>query len=64
MIPEAEAHGYASFTFETHQETLAALSEIERSGVSTECFGFDPSLNAIRMQRDSLSSDAKAHWAR
>ena len=60
LIPEAEAHGYASFTFESHQETLAALAEIERSGVSTECFGFDPSLNAIRMQRDSLSSDAKA----
>lgn len=60
LIPEAEAHGYASFSFENHEDTLAALSEIERAGVTTECFGFDPSLNAIRMQRESLGSDAKA----
>jgi len=60
LIREAEAHGYASFTFETHAETLSAIAEIERSGVSTECFGFDPSLNAIRMKRDSIGSDAKA----
>ncbi len=60
LIPEAEAHAYASFTFETYQETLTALGAIERSGVATECFGFDPSLNAIRMKRHSLSSDAKS----
>lgn len=60
LIPEAQAHGYASFSFESYQDTLAALGAIERSGVSTECFGFDPGLNAIRMKRDSLTSDAKA----
>lgn len=60
LIPEAEAHGYASFTFENHNDVLTAMAAIERSGVSTECFGFDPSLNAIRMKRDSLGSDAKA----
>lgn len=60
LIPEAKAHGYASFSFETYAETLTAAAEIERSGTSTECFGFDPNLNAIRMKRDSLGSDAKA----
>ncbi|MEW4467794.1 FAD-binding oxidoreductase [Parasphingorhabdus sp. JC815] len=60
LIPEAEAHAYASFSFETYAETLTAAAEIERSGTSTECFGFDPNLNAIRMKRDSLGSDAKA----
>jgi FAD/FMN-containing dehydrogenase len=60
LIPETEAHGYASFSFESYEDTLTALGEIERSGVSTECFGFDPALNAIRMKRDSLASDAKA----
>jgi len=60
LIPEAKAHGYASFTFETYTETLTAMSQIERAGIATECFGFDPSLNAIRMKRDSLGSDAKA----
>lgn len=59
LIPEAEAHGYASFSFETYEETLSAIAQIERAGFSTECFGFDPSLNAIRMKRDSLGNDAK-----
>jgi FAD/FMN-containing dehydrogenase len=59
LIPEAKAHGYASFLFESHAEVLAALAEIERAGLATECFGFDPRLNAIRMKRDSLATDAK-----
>jgi FAD/FMN-containing dehydrogenase len=60
LIREAAAHGYASFTFDTHGAALAALAEIERAGVATEIFGFDPNLNAIRMKRDSLAADAKA----
>lgn len=60
LIPEAQAHGYASFTFAAREAVLAALADIERAGIATECFGFDPALNAIRMRRDSLASDAKA----
>lgn len=60
LVREAAAHGYASFTFDTHGDALGALAEIERAGVATEIFGFDPNLNAIRMKRDSLASDAKA----
>lgn len=59
LVPEARCHGYASFTFTEAGAYLAAMSEIERAGISTECFGFDPRLNAIRMQRDSLATDAK-----
>lgn len=59
LVPEAKAHGYASFTFETHEDTLAAASAIEREGVATECFGFDPTLNAVRMKRESMASDAR-----
>jgi len=59
LVKEAKAHGYASFTFDTHDAVLHALAEIERSDIATECFGFDPYLNAIRMQRDSLASDTK-----
>lgn len=59
LINEAKCHGYASFTFTKADGFLGALGEIERAGISTECFGFDPRLNAIRMQRDSLASDAK-----
>lgn len=59
LVPEAKAHGYVSFLFETHAEVMTALATIERAGVATECFGFDPKLNAIRMKRDSLATDAK-----
>ena len=60
LVPEAACNAYASFTFEDRAGFLAAASGIERAGVATECFGFDPKLNAIRMQRDSMASDAKA----
>jgi FAD/FMN-containing dehydrogenase len=60
LMRESAAHAYASFTFESAADVLAALSEIERAGIATECFGFDPSLNAIRMKRDSLAADAKS----
>ncbi|QYU67161.1 hypothetical protein J4558_19725 [Leptolyngbya sp. 15MV] len=59
LVREAQAHGYASFAFDDHAGWLAAASDIERHGIATECFGFDPYLNAIRMKRDSLASDAK-----
>ncbi|MEE4349049.1 MAG: FAD-binding oxidoreductase [Pacificimonas sp.] len=59
LIREAKAHGYASFAFDDHDGWFTAASEIERAGIATECFGFDPYLNAIRMKRDSLSSDAR-----
>lgn len=60
LIREAECNAYASFTFGDHGNFLTAASAIERAGLATECFGFDPKLNAIRMQRASMASDAKA----
>ena len=59
LIREADAHGYASFAFDDYASMFASVSEIERRDISTECFGFDPYLNAIRMKRDSMASDAK-----
>ncbi len=59
LIPEADSHAYASFAFDDADAWFAAATEIERRGIATECFGFDPYLNALRMKRDSLTSDAK-----
>ncbi len=59
LVHESDFFGYASFAFDDAPSWFAAASEIERRGISTECFGFDPYLNAIRMKRDSLASDAK-----
>ena len=36
------------------------MSEIGRRGLASEAFGFDPFLQAQRMKRDSMASDAKS----
>ena len=59
LIRDAQCHGYASFAFDDADQWLATATEIERQGIATECFGFDPYLNAIRMKRDSLAGDAR-----
>ena len=60
LIREAEALSYGSFAFEAPAQFTAAMSEIARSGLASESFGFDPFLQSQRMKRDSLGADAKA----
>lgn len=60
LIREAEAFAYGSFAFDTPADYCAAMSEIARSGLASESFGFDPYLQSLRMRRDSLTSDAKS----
>lgn len=60
LTREAKAFAYGSFTFEAPEQFTAATSEIARGGLASECFGFDPFLQAQRMKRDSLGADAKA----
>ena len=57
---EAVAFAYGSFAFDDHHALFAALSAIARAELASECFGFDPFLQAQRMKRDSLSSDARS----
>lgn len=60
LIREAEYFAYGSFAFDAPGQFTAAMSEIARSGLASESFGFDPFLQAQRMKRDSLGADAKA----
>eukprot|EP01035_Chromulina_nebulosa_P041130 gene41130-55613_t len=60
LVREAEAFAYGSFAFDAPKQFSAAMSEIARSGLASESFGFDPFLQAQRMKRDSLGADAKA----
>lgn len=60
LVPEAAALAYGSFAFEEPVQFAAATSAIARAGLASECFGFDPFLQAQRMKRDSLTTDAKA----
>jgi FAD/FMN-containing dehydrogenase len=56
----APAHeDYASFSFKTGTELLAAMAEIARAGVACETCAFDPGLTAVRLARASLSADVK-----
>jgi FAD/FMN-containing dehydrogenase len=57
---EAEAFAYGGFAFDTPEQIFAAMSEVARAGLASECFGFDPFLQAQRMKRDSLTTDTKA----
>jgi FAD/FMN-containing dehydrogenase len=59
LIPELEAQAFGSFAFENYADTVAAMSEIARHDIVTECFGFDPYLQKQRMKRDRLSNDIK-----
>jgi len=59
LIREAEAFAFGSFAFDTPDAIFAAMSEVARAGLASECFGFDPFLQAQRMKRDSLGADAK-----
>lgn len=59
MMRDATAFAYGSFAFDTPEQITAAMSQIAREGLASECFGFDPFLQAQRMKRDSLGKDAK-----
>jgi FAD/FMN-containing dehydrogenase len=59
LMYDGAAFAYGSFTFDAPEHYCAAMSEIGRRGLAAEAFGFDPFLQAQRMKRDSLVSDAK-----
>jgi hypothetical protein len=57
---DGPALAYGSYAFDAPEHYCAAMSEIGRRGLASEAFGFDPFLQAQRMKRDSLTSDAKS----
>ena len=60
LVHDGDAFAYGSFAFDAPAHYCAAISEIGRRGLAAEAFGFDPFLQAQRMKRDSLVSDAKS----
>ena len=59
LIPECEHREHLSFDFPDYPALIRAMSDISRAGVADECFAFDPNLQTVRMQRESLMSDVK-----
>jgi FAD/FMN-containing dehydrogenase len=60
LVREGTAFAYGSFAFDGPDAFFGAMSTIAREGLAAESFGFDPFLQAQRMKRDSLASDAKS----
>ncbi|MGI9260742.1 MAG: FAD-binding oxidoreductase, partial [Woeseiaceae bacterium] len=59
LIPVAPHRESLSFDFADYPALLAAMSDISRADLADECFAFDPYLQAVRMQRESLTSDVR-----
>lgn len=59
LIPVAAHRQQLSFDFPDYPELAAAMSDVSRAGLADECFAFDPNLQAVRMQRESLKSDVR-----
>jgi FAD/FMN-containing dehydrogenase len=51
---------FLSFTFDAAAPLYAVMAETARAGLASECFSFDPGLQAVRMKRVSLVDDVKA----
>jgi hypothetical protein len=59
LLPKfAELEGL-SFACDSAESLCAAMGEVARSGLASECFGFDPFLQSQRMKRASLLADVK-----
>jgi FAD/FMN-containing dehydrogenase len=60
LIRTPPENRHLSFAFDTHTALFAAMAEVARADVASECFAFDPGLQAVRMKRTSLAADVKA----
>ena len=59
LLPAGAARDGVSMTFPDHASLFAAMSEISRARLAESCFGFDPTLQAQRMKRESLAGDLR-----
>jgi len=59
LLPAHPHQGYLSFESSGFAPMANVMSQITRAGLASECFGFDPVLAGMRMQRASLMSDVK-----
>ncbi len=59
LIPVREHREALSFDFDDYPSLIAAMSEVARAEIADEIFAFDPYLQAVRMQRESIMSDVR-----
>jgi len=59
LIPAAVTR-FLSFSLDSAGAVYGLMADAAREGLASECFAFDPGLQAVRMKRVSLAEDAKA----
>jgi len=59
LLPAHAHQGFLSFESSGFAPLANVMSQITRAGLASECFGFDPVLAGMRMQRAGLMSDVK-----
>ena len=59
LLRTPEHSAFVSFTFPTHADLLAAMSEVSRRGLAAECYGADPYIWAMRLWDSDLGRDVK-----
>lgn len=60
LIAMPKADGFASFEFDDCEDWAKAQMKMGRLGLACELFGFDPSLQTVRMKRAGLTADLKS----
>ena len=60
LVRDGPSFAYGSYGFDEAGAFLQAMSAVAREGLASECFGFDPFLQAQRMKRDSVANDTKS----
>lgn len=60
LVRDGAAFAHGSFAFADAAGFFGAMSAVAREGLASESFGFDPYLQAQRMKRESLTTDAKS----
>jgi FAD/FMN-containing dehydrogenase len=60
LIRSPAAFATASFGFEARDAMVAAMTDVAREGLASECFGMDPTLQRQRLKRGRLAQGVKA----
>lgn len=60
LIPAPAHEDWASFEFSSRDACAQAMRDLAKQNIACEIFGFDPNLQRVRLQRASLTADAKA----
>ncbi len=60
LVRQPGAVGTASFGFDARDGVVHAMADVARSGLATECFGMDPTLQRQRLKRAKLAQGVAA----